>query len=112
MDVSADRWAMRPEDHNGWSDGDESGTTRFSISWRLLNDGRHVEKGCLVAEIGDECDAGGDGSAVIDCDRRRIRVGECNALSYGGETGTVRFYVYRRVKNGDRHVCYGCLVAE
>ena len=66
----------------------------------------------MVAELGDDRDAGGVGSAVIDCDRRCIRVGEGSQLSYGGETGTIRFYVYRRVKNGDRHVCYGCLVAE
>ena len=45
VDVSADRRSMRPEDHNDWSDGDESGTSRFSISWRVLNDGRHVGKG-------------------------------------------------------------------
>jgi hypothetical protein len=80
---------MRPEDRNGWSDGDEGGTSRFSISRRLLNDGRHVEKGCLVAELGDDRDAGGDGSAVVDCDRPRIGVGDYNALSYGGETGTI-----------------------
>ena len=103
---------MRPEDHNGWSDGDESGTSRFSMSWRVLNDGRHVEKGCLVAELGDDRDAGGDVSAVIDCDRRRIRVGDYNALSYGGESGTIRFYVIRRVLSDGRHVMNGCLVAQ
>ena len=97
VDVSADRWTMRPEDHNGWSDVDESGTSRFSISWRVLNDGRHVDKGCLVAELGDDRDAGGDVSAVIDCDRRRIRVGEYNALSYGGESGVIGISVERRV---------------
>ena len=112
MDVSGGRWAMRPEDRNGWSDGDESGTSRFSISWRVLNDGQHVEKGCLVAELGDYRDAGGDGSAVVDCDRRCIRVGDYNALSYGGESGTIRFYVIRRVLSDGRHVARGCLVAE
>ena len=112
VDVSADRWAMRPEDHNGWSDGHESGTSRFSISWRVLNDGRHVGNGCLVAELGDDRDAGGDVSAVVDCDRRRIGVGEGNQLSYGDETGTIRFYVFRRVLSDGRHVARGCLVAE
>jgi hypothetical protein len=48
---------------------------------------------------------------VVDCHRRRIRLGECNALSYGSETGTIRFYVLRRVRNGGRHVMNGCLVA-
>ena len=103
MDVSGGRRAMRPEEHNGWSDGDESGTSRFSISWRLLNDGGHVGNGCLAAELGDDRDAGGDGSAVIDCDRRRIRVGDYNGLSYGDESGTIRFYVFRRVRNDGRH---------
>ena len=112
MDVSADRWAMRSEDRNGWSDGDESDTSRFSISWRVLNDGRHVGNGCLVAELGDDRDAVGDGSAVVDCDRRRIRVGDYNGLSYSGESGTIRFYVFRRVKNGGRHLTNGCLAAQ
>ena len=103
MDVSGGRWAMRPEDHNGWSDGDESDTSRFSMSWRVRNDGRHVEKGCLVAELGDDRDAAGDVSAVVDCDRWRIGLSECNALSYGGESGTIRFYVFRRVRNDGRH---------
>ena len=102
MDVSADRWAMRPEDHNGWSDSDESGTSRFSISWRVLNDGRHVGNGCLVAELGDDRDAVGDGSVVIDCHRRRIRVGDYNALSYGGESGTIGISVERRVGQGSK----------
>ena len=97
MDVSAEHWATRPEDRNGWSHGDESGTTRFSTSYRTLNDGRHVGKGCLVAELGDDRDAGGDGSAVVDCDRRRIRVGDYNALRYGGEIGTIVISVERRV---------------
>ena len=77
-----------------------------------MNDGSHVGKGCLVAELGDDRDAGGDGSAVVDCDRRRIRVGEGNALSYGDETGTIRFNVFRRVRNDGSHVMNGCLVAE
>ena len=89
MEVSAVRWAMRAEDHNGWSDGDESGTSRFSMSWRVLNDGRHVGKGCLVAELGDDRDAGGDVSSVVDCDRRRIRVGDYYGMSYDGETRTI-----------------------
>ena len=57
----------------------------------------------MVAELGDDRDAGGDGSAVVDCDRRRIRVGEGNQLSNGGESGTIRFYVFRRVRNDGRH---------
>ena len=57
----------------------------------------------MVAELGDDRVAGGDGSAVIDCDRRRIRVGDGNASSYGGESGTIRFYVFRRVRNDGRH---------
>ena len=44
-----------------------------------------------------------DGSAVVDCDRRRIQVGEYNQLSNGGEIGTTRFYVFRRVRNDGRH---------
>ena len=97
MDVRAGRRAMRPDDHNGWSEGDESGTSRFSIPWRVTNDGRHVGNGCLVAELGDDRDAGGDVSAVIDCDRRRIRVGEYNALSDGDKSGTIGISVERRV---------------
>ena len=93
MAVRAGRRAMRPEDHNGWSEGDESGTSRFSIPWRVTNDGRHVGNGCLVAELGDDRDAGGDGSVVIDCDRRRILVGEGNALDSASETGTIEISV-------------------
>ena len=112
MDVSADRWAMRPEDRNGWSDGGESGTIRFYVFRRVLSDGRHVRNGCLLVKLDDDRDAVGDGSVVIDCHRRRIRVGDYNALSYGGETGTIRFCVIRRVRNDGRHVRNGCLVAE
>jgi hypothetical protein len=54
-----------------------------------MNDGWQVGEGCLVAELGDDRDAVGDGSAVVDRDRRRIRVGDYNALSKGDESGTI-----------------------
>jgi hypothetical protein len=34
--------------------GSESGTVRSTVSRRVVNDGRHVGSGCLVAELGDD----------------------------------------------------------
>ena len=78
---------------------------------RVRNDGSHVMNGCLVAELGDDQLTLGHRCTVVDCDRRRIRVGEGNQLSYGDKTGTIRFNVFRRVRNDGSHVMNGCLVA-
>ena len=45
-------------------------------------------------------------------DRRCFNDGKGNALSNGGESGTVGFSVEWRVVRGSRHVGYGCLVAD
>ena len=44
-----------------------------------------------------------DGSAVVDSDHACFDDGKGNALGYGGESGTIRFYVFRRVRNDGRH---------
>ena len=73
---------------------------------------RHVARTCLVVDWEvDELDFG-HRSAVGGTGRRCIRVGECDQLSYGGETGTVRFSVDWRLVRGSRHVATGCLVAD
>ena len=77
-----------------------------------MDGGTHVGYGCLVADWEvDEFDFG-HRCTVVDCDRRCIRVGECNALGYGCESGVVGFSVDWRVGRGSRHVGYGCLVAD
>ena len=97
---------------NGWSDGNETGTVGFSVDRGAMGDGRHVARTCLVADWElDELDFG-HRSAVGGTARRRIRVGECDQLSYGGETGTVGFSVDWGVRNGGRHAARGCLVAQ
>ena len=92
--------------------GGETGTVGFSVVRRVGRGSRHVGYGCLVADWEvDECGFG-HGSTVVDCDRRCFDDGKGNALSYGGEIGTVGFSVDWRVGRGSRHVCYGCLVAD
>ena len=51
------------------SNGNETGTIRSSVSRRTMNDGRHVGRGCLVAELGDdgsECGMAALGRAGIN----------------------------------------------
>ena len=91
--------------------GGETGTVGFSVDWRVGRGSRHVGYGCLVEQLGDDQLTLGHRCTVVDCDRRCIVLGESNALRYGGETGTIRFYVIRRVRNDGRHVMNGCLVA-
>ena len=38
---------------NRLGNGNETGAIRSSVSRRVVNDGRHVGRGCLVAELGD-----------------------------------------------------------
>ena len=90
----------------------ESGTVRFYVFRRVGRGSRHVARTCLVADWEvDEFDSG-HRIAVGGTARRRIRVGECDQLSYGGETGTIGFSVERRVMEGSRQVARGCLVAD
>jgi hypothetical protein len=83
--------------------GGERGTVGFSAIRRVRNGGRHVARTCLAADWEvDEFDLG-HRSAVGGTGRRCFDDSKGNALSYGGETGTIRFYVIRRVRNGGRH---------
>ena len=78
--------------------GGESGTVGFSVIRRVRKGSRHVCWRCLVADWEvDEFDFG-HRSAVGGIGRRCIRVGECDQLSYAGETGTVGFSVDRESK--------------
>jgi hypothetical protein len=70
---------------------------------RVRNDGRHVRKGCLVAQLGDDQLTLGHRCSVVDCVRRCFDDGKGNALGYGNETGTFRSSVFRRVRNDGRH---------
>ena len=49
---------------------DATGTNRFSVARRVREDSRNMRNGCLVARLGDDRVAGGEASAVVDCDRR------------------------------------------
>ena len=57
----------------------------------------------MVAQLGDDQVTVGHRCTVVDSDRRRFDDGEGNAFSYGDETGTIRFYVIRSVRNDGRH---------
>ena len=53
------------------SNGNETGAIRSSESRRAMNDGRHVGRGCLVAELGDdgsECGMAALARAGINCE--------------------------------------------
>ena len=65
----------------------------------------------MVAQLGDDQVTVGHRCTVVDSDRRCFDDGEGNALGYGSETATIRFYVFRRVRNDGSHVMNGCLVA-
>ena len=94
------------------SNGGETGTIRFSVVCGVRNGSRHVARTCLVADWElNELDFG-HRSAVGGTGRWCIRVGEGNALGYGGETGTIRFSVDWRVVDDGSHVVRGCLVAD
>ena len=106
------RWCIRVGECNTLGYGGETGTVGFSVDRGAMGDGRHVARTCLVADWEvDELDFG-HRSAVGGTGRRCIRVGECDQLSYGGETGTIGFSVERRVMEGSRQVARGCLVAD
>ena len=92
--------------------GGESGTVGFSVDWRVGRGSRHVCWRCLVADQGDDQCGLGHRCTVDGFDRLYFDDGKGNALSNGSETGTVGFSVDRRVRNGGRHVGYGCLVAD
>ena len=92
--------------------GGESGTIRFYVFRRVRNDGRHVMNGCLVAQVGDDQCACGDGCTVNGFDRRCFDDGKGNGWSDGNETSTVGFSVDWRVRNDARHVVRGCLVVD
>ena len=69
-------------------------------------------RGCLVADQGDDQCGLGHRCTVDGFDRRCFDDRKGNALSNGGETGTVGFSVDWRVVRGSRHVCWRCLVAD